>query len=219
MKRIMVMSFSFLLGLSVMAFAMPDKKDMEKMQKQQKEMTQLVEKYNKATSDKKKAEIKEKIQAKVAANYDKHIERMEERIKESEQKLAEAKAKLAESKTPEFKAKHIEEITQNIISGEMKPMFGVPPADFKGDKKGMKWDKKHHKGCPCMKGNKDKKPCPCMKGEDKGCPFAKADGKGCPCMKGNRDEKSCPCMKGKDCPCKKGPVDEITPVKPKLEEK
>ena len=215
MKKIMAVSFSFLLGLSVMAFAQPDKKDMEKMKKEQQEMTQLVEKYNKATNDKKKAEIKAKIQAKVAANYDKHLERMEERVKDSEQKLAEAKEKLAQSREPEYKAKHIEEITQNIISGEMKPMFGMPPGQFKGNhEKGMKGMKGHDKGCPFAKGNKE---CPCMKG-DKG-------GKACPCMKGDKDGKECPFAKaakeGKDCPCKntKGHHDEILPVKPELAEK
>lgn len=213
MKKLIVMSFAFCFGLSVMAFAQPDQKEMKKMEKERQEMTQLVEKYNKATSDKKKDEIRAKIAAKVAANYDKHIERMEDRVKKSEQKLAKAKEKLAESKTPEFKAKHIDEITQNIISGEMKPMFGVPPANFKGAKKGMKWDKKHKKDCPCMK----------EKGRDgKTCPFAKDANKGgkeCPFAKAAKEGKDCPCMKGKDCPCKKGPVDEITPVEPKLEKK
>lgn len=205
MKKLIVMSFAFCFGLSVMAFAQPDQKEMKKMEKERQEMTQLVEKYNKATSDKKKDEIRAKIAAKVAANYDKHIERMEDRVKESEQKLAEAKEKLAKSKTPEFKAKHIDEITQNIISGEMKPMFGVPPANFKGAKKGMKWDKKHKKDCPCMKEKgRDGKTCPFAKDANKGgkeCPFAKA------------------AKEGKGCPCKKGPVDEITPVEPKLEKK
>lgn len=205
MKKLIVMSFAFCFGLSVMAFAQPDQKEMKKMEKERQEMTQLVEKYNKATSDKKKDEIRAKIAAKVAANYDKHIERMEDRVKESEQKLAEAKEKLAKSKTPEFKAKHIDEITQNIISGEMKPMFGVPPANFKGAKKGMKWDKKHKKDCPCMKEKgRDGKTCPFAKDANKGgkeCPFAKA------------------AKEGKGCPCMKGPVDEITPVEPKLEKK
>lgn len=203
MKKIMTISFSFLLGLSVMAFAQPDKKEMEKMKKEQQEMTQLVEKYNKATSDKKKDEIKAKIQAKVAANYDKHIERMEERLKNSQKKLDEAKAKLAESKTPEYKAKHIDEITQNILSGKNKPMFGVPPGDFKGGPKGIKGD---HKNWPAMKGHKGDKGCPFAKGQDKG------EGKACPFMKDKaKDHKDCPCMKGGDA--------EILPVKPEMEKK
>lgn len=213
MKKIMTLSFSFLLGLSVMAFAMPDKKEMEKMKKEQQEMTQLVEKYNKATNDKKKAEIKAKIEAKVSANYEKHIERMEERVKDAQERLDEAKAKLAESKTPEYKAKHINEITEDIISGKHKPMFGVPPGHFKG---GQDKAIKDGKGCPFAK---DK----AFKGKGKTCPFMK-DGdkahKGCPCMKGkDKAEKACPCMKddkdGKNCPCKK----ETLPVKPQLEEK
>lgn len=208
MKKIMAMSFSFLLGLSVMAFAQPDKKEMEKMKKEQQEMTQLVEKYNKATSDKNKAEVKAKIQAKVAANYDKHIERMENRVKESQAKLDEAKAKLAESKTPEYKAKHINEITEDIISGKHKPMFGMRP---NGNQKGIKTG---HKNWPIMKGHKGDKGCPFAKGQDK-CE------KGCPCMKdGAKKHKDCPCMKAenkdkKPCPCMK----ETLPIKPKLEEK
>lgn len=226
MKKLIVMSFAFCFGLSVAAFAQPDQKEMKKMEKEKQEMTQLVEKYNKATNDKKKEEIRAKIAAKVAANYDKHIERMEERLKDSQKKLDEAKVKLAESRTPEFKAKHVDEITQNIISGEMKPMFGVPPANFKGNKKGMKWDKKHKKDCPCMKGE----------GKDgKECPFAKAakEGKGCPCMKGaGKDGKECPFAKaakeGKDCPCMKGhkgpkfgkgPADELPVIKEVPQEK
>ncbi len=219
MKKIMTISFSFLLCLSVMAFAQPDKKEMEKMKKEQQEMTQLVEKYNKATSDKKKNEIKAQIQAKVAANYDKHIERMEERVKESQAKLDEAKVKLAQSKTPEYKAKHIDEITQDILSGKHKPMFGVPP-NFKGGQKGIRGHKGFKKGCPFAKGFD--------KGEGKECPFMK-DGakehKGCPCMKGkDKAEKPCPCMKdknkeGKGCPCMKGPKAEILPVKPEVEKK
>ena len=195
MKRVMVMSFSFLLGLSVMAFAQPDKKEMEKMKKEQQEMTQLVEKYNKTTSDKKKDEIKAKIQAKVAANYEKHIERMEERLKDSQKKLDEAKAKLAESKTPEYKAKHVEEITQDILSGKNKPMFGMPPAGFDKGSKG-------HKG-------------PFMKGENKECPFAKSQGKEdkeCPCMKGHKDGQKGPKFG-------KGPVAELPVIKEKPVEK
>lgn len=211
MKKIMLMSFSFLLGLSVMAFAQPDKKEMEKMKKEQQEMTQLVEKYNKATSDKSKADIKAKIQAKVAANYDKHIERMEERLKDSQKKLDEAKAKLAQSKTPEYKTKHISEITEGIISGKNKPMFGVPPNHFKGGEKGIRGT---HKNWPAMKGH--------FKG-DKTCPFAKDQdkGEGCPCMKeGAKKHKDCPCMKGKNkeaktCPCMK----ETLPIKPEVKEK
>ncbi|MBQ6223598.1 MAG: hypothetical protein IJJ58_00305 [Campylobacter sp.] len=201
MKKVMALSFSFLFALSVMAFAQVDKKEMEKMKKEKQEMTQLVEKYNKATSDKKKEEIKAKIQAKVAANYDKHLERMEKRLEDSQKKLAEAKAKLAEGKKPEYKAKHIAEITEGILSGKHKPMFGVPPADMKkmkdGHHKGMKGDKDHHKGCPCMKeGNKDGKTCPFMKD-------------------GAKDHKDCPCkdkMKG-------GKAEEILPVKPEVKEK
>ena len=203
MKKLIIMSCAFVFGLSVAGFAQPSKEDMKKMQKERQEMTQLVEKYNKATSDKKKAEIKEKIQAKVAANYDKHIERMEERLKDSQKKLDEAKAKLAESKTPEYKAKHIDEITEGIISGKHKPMFGVPPGHFKDGPKGIKGA---HKNWPAMKGHK-------------GCPFAKGQNKG---------EKGCPFMKDgakghdknhKDCPCKKGPKAEILPVEPQVEAK
>lgn len=184
MKKIMAISFSFLFGLSVAAFAQPSPKDMKKMEKEKQEMTQLVEKYNKATSDKKKEEIKAKIKAKVAANYDKHLERMEQRLAESQKKLDEAKEKLAQSKMPEYKAKHIDEITQDIISGEKKPMFGMPP-NFKGGPN-MKGPKGHHKD-PFMKQGKHHKG-PFMKGEDKGakgCPFAKTaekEGKGCPCQ-------------------------------------
>ena len=216
MKKIMTLSFSFVLALSVAAFAQPSQKDMEKMEKERQEMTQLVEKYNKATSDKKKEEIKAKIQAKVAANYDKHLERMEERLKDSETKIAQAKEKLAQSKTPEFKAKHIEEITQGIISGKDKPMFGMPPAFDKG----MKGHKKHHKGFF----NKDKKGgCPFAKAEGKDgkkCPFAKEegkDGKDCPCMKGFRegfkDQKF-----GKEPKFGKGPVAELPVIKEKPQE-
>ena len=220
MKKLIVMSFAFCFGLSVAAFAQPSPKDMKQMEKEKQEMTKLVEKYNKATSDKKKEEIRAKIAAKVAANYDKHLERMEERVKESEQKLAQAKEKLAQSKTPEFKAKHIDEITQGIISGEMKPMFGMPPANFKGDKKGMKWDKKYKKECPCMKG--EGKECPCMKGKDKACPFAKAEGKNvkeCPFAKAEGKE-GCPCMKGHKGPkFGKGPADELPVIKEIPQEK
>ena len=236
------MSFAFCFGLSVAAFAQPDQKEMKKMEKEKQEMTQLVEKYNKATSDKKKEEIRAKIAAKVAANYDKHIERMEERIQDSQKKLDEAKVKLAESRTPEFKAKHVDEITQNIISGEMKPMFGMPPT-FKGNhQKGMQWDKKGDKECPFAKAAKEGKGCPCMKGEGKDgkeCPFAKAakEGKGCPCMKGEgKDGKECPFAKaakeGKGCPCMKGhkhglkgpklgkePADEMPVIKEVPQEK
>ena len=203
MKKLIVMSFAFCFGLSVAAFAQPDQKDIKKMEKERQEMTQLVEKYNKATSDKKKEEIKAKIAEKVAANYDKHIERMEERLNDSQKKLDEAREKLAQSKLPEYKAKHIDEITQGIISGEKKPMFGMPPnakGDFPKDMKGMKGmkgQKGPHKG-PFMKGNKGPKDCPCMKGEEKECPFAKD---------GNKDGKECPFAKnekkdGKGCPCK-----------------
>ena len=174
MKKIMAISFSFLFGLSVAAFAQPSPKDMKKMEKEKQEMTQLVEKYNKATSDKKKDEIKAKIKAKVAANYDKHLERMEQRLADSQKKLDEAKAKLAQSKMPEYKAKHIDEITQDIISGEKKPMFGMPPA-FKSGPKGMKAGK-NHKEWHFKKGNKGQKECPFMKDGAK-------KHKDCPCLK------------------------------------
>ena len=200
MKKLIVMSFAFCFGLSVAAFAQPDQKDIKKMEKERQEMTQLVEKYNKATSDKKKDEIKAQIAAKVAANYDKHLERMEERLNDSQKKLDEAREKLAQSKTPEYKAKHIDEITQDIISGEKKPMFGMPPAtkgnapkDMKA-MKGMKGKKGPHKG-PFMKGNKGPQDCPCMKDEGKECPFAKEakkDGKGCPCKDKMKGEKEIP---------------------------
>lgn len=208
MKKLIVMSFAFVFGLSVAAFAQPDAKEMKKMEKEKQEMTQLVEKYNKATSDKKKAEIKEKIQAKVAANYDKHLERMEQRLAESQKKLDEAKEKLAQSKQPEYKAKHIDEITQNIISGEMKPMFGMPPA-FKGEGKEMQGHKNHHKGHHFMKKG-DKKPCPCMKADGKECPFAKAakEGKECPFAKAAKEGKE-----HKGCPCK----DKMKAEEPKAE--
>lgn len=221
MKKLIVMSFAFCFGLSVAAFAQPDQKDIKKMEKERQEMTQLVEKYNKATSDKKKDEIKAQIAAKVAANYDKHLERMEERLNDSQKKLDEAREKLAQSKLPEYKAKNIDEITQSIISGEKKPMFGMPPnatgknpKDIKGMKgmKGMKGQKGPHKG-PFMKGDKGHKDCPCMKGEEKECPFAKD---------GNKEGKECPFAKeGKGCPCKDKmkATKELQPVPEKTEVK
>jgi chromatin segregation and condensation protein Rec8/ScpA/Scc1 (kleisin family) len=90
----------------------------EEMEKNRKEMKELSEKYNKETDPQKKAAAESEIKAKVAANYDKSIARMEERVKEQKERLGKAEQMLADGQKPEIRQKHIDEITQRVISGK-----------------------------------------------------------------------------------------------------
>ncbi len=62
--------------------------DREQMRKEFKEMKALVEAYKAAKTDKEKAEAQAAVKAKVAANYDRHLEFMQQRVKASQEKLA-----------------------------------------------------------------------------------------------------------------------------------
>ena len=170
-----IVSVAFLAGSATFVNAKDTPRD--NMKKSIEEMNTLVEKYNKA-SDKKKPAIEKQIKEKVTANYDKHLKQMEERAADLEKRVTEKKAKLEKKKTEEAKTKHVDEVTQKIISGE-KPMLFRPPfkdgEGFKGAKpEGMKgFGPKGHKG---HKGEKGEKGCPCAKGDKgEGCPFAKGE--------------------------------------------
>lgn len=129
--------------------------DREEMRKEFKEMKALVEAYKAAKTDKEKAAAQAAVKAKVAANYDRHLAFMQERVKASQEKLAALAKKLEDGKKPDVKAKKIDEITAKIIAGERPESFG-PPHDGKFAKKGFnKGDKKpfvkgHRKGGPDM---------------------------------------------------------------------
>ena len=129
--------------------------DREQMRKEFKEMKALVEAYKAAKTDKEKAAAQEAVKAKVAANYDRHLEFMQQRVKASQEKLAALAKKLEEGKKADVKAKKIDEITAKIIAGERPESFG-PPHDGKFEGKGFdKKDKRpfmkeHRKGGPDM---------------------------------------------------------------------
>ncbi len=176
MKKLTLAVFSLALLLGGASFVNAKDNVKNDAKKTIEEMDKLVEKYNKA-SDKKKPAIEKEIKEKVAANYDKHLKKMEERAAELEKRVSEMKAKLEKMKTEEAKTKHVDEITKKIISGEKPMLFKPPFKDGEGfgarHHKGMKdaWQKEHKgpkgkKGCPCAKGEKgDKEACPFAKGE------------------------------------------------------
>jgi hypothetical protein len=123
--------------------------DREQMRKEFKEMKALVEAYKAAKTDKEKAEAQAAVKAKVAANYDRHLEFMQQRVKASQEKLAALAKKLEEGKKADVKAKKIDEITAKIIAGERPESFG-PPHDGKfAGKDADKNDKR-----PFMKGHR-----------------------------------------------------------------
>ncbi len=172
MKKLTLAVFSLALLLGGASFVNAKDNVKNDAKKTIEEMDKLVEKYNKA-SDKKKPAIEKEIKEKVAANYDKHLKKMEERAAELEKRVSEMKAKLEKMKTEEAKTKHVDEITKKIISGE-KPMLFKPPFKDGGKFQGPK----HHGMKGHFKGPKGKKGCPCAKGEkgDKeACPFAKGE--------------------------------------------
>ncbi len=115
----------------------------EELRKEFKEMKALVDAYKAAKTDKEKAEAQAAVKAKVAANYDRHLEFMQKRVKASQEKLAALAKKLEEGKKADVKAKKIDEITAKIIAGERPESFG-PPHDgkFAGRDSDRK-DKKH----------------------------------------------------------------------------
>lgn len=114
--------------------------DREQMRKDFKEMKALVDTYKAAKTDKEKADAAAAVKAKVAANYDRHLNFMLERVQKSKEKLASVEKKLQEGKKPEVKAQKIEEITQKILSGE-RPMAFEPPQDGKGGPMAMRGGK------------------------------------------------------------------------------
>jgi gas vesicle protein len=126
----------------------------EEMKKDREEMQDLIEKYNKEKNAKKKSAIEAEVKAKVAGNYDKHLERMAERVKDSEKRLEEAKKRLEDGKKPENKEKHVNEITKKILSGE-KPTLFSPPNGEKGphgkDLKDKKRDMKNRKDISALR--------------------------------------------------------------------
>lgn len=124
----------------------------EQLRKEFKEMKALVEAYKAAKTDKEKAAAQAAVKAKVAANYDRHLEFMQQRVKASQEKLAALAKKLEEGKKADVKAKKIDEITAKIIAGERPESFG-PPHDGKFAAKGKEkrhFMKGHKKGGPDM---------------------------------------------------------------------
>ncbi len=188
--------------------------------KEVKEMMELVQKYQKETSAKKKDKIEAQVREKVAANYDKHIANMEERLDEAQTRLAEAEAKLTQAKTAEGRKANIDDITQDILKGE-RPFMSAPKSGKWGGR-GLRPDGKYglmdkqkgprgphmKKGMPPCK-NED---CPLMKGAPKGGPAIMKGSDMPPCM--NED---CPLMK---CAPKGGPAmqDGSEPEPPMEEE-
>ena len=90
--------------------------------KEVKEMMELVQKYQKETSAKKKAKIEVQVKEKVAANYDKHIANMEERLTQAEKRLAESKAKLGgkSSGYPDLRAESPASPTLHWVEGQFE---------------------------------------------------------------------------------------------------
>ncbi|MDR0953227.1 MAG: hypothetical protein LBM71_03450 [Elusimicrobiota bacterium] len=132
----------------------PTQEQRDEMRANFKAMQDLVSQYKAETDATKKADIEKQVEAKVAQNYDRHLQRMDERIKDSEKRLKDAKAKLAASKKKSAKEKHIQEVTQKILSGQKPMLMNPPDKNFKGHKQGKcKCDAKG-KDCPCKKDKK-----------------------------------------------------------------
>ncbi len=163
--------------------------------KEVKEMMELVQKYQKETSAKKKAKIEAQVKEKVAANYDKHIANMEERLTQAQERLSESKAKLAQAKTAEGRKANIDDITQDILKGE-RPFMSSPKSGKWGGR-GLRPDGKY--------GLMNEQKAPCGSHMKKGMPPCKGK---CPFMKGAPEEG--PAMEDDGMP--EPPMEEEAPA-------
>lgn len=154
MRKLIIVTLTVVFATSLALAQKPDMKR-EEMQKDFKEMSELVTKYNKEKSKKKKTLIEEQIKTKVSANYDRHLQRMEERIKISEERLQKAREMLAKSQTKEAKEEHVDKVTAKILSGE-KPMLFSPPPDWRKSKGAPR----HHSMMPPPQPDMDMAPGP-----------------------------------------------------------